>query len=189
MALKPTIYKIGINLSDVDRAFYDTFNLTIAQHPSETPERMMVRVLAFCLNAKEHPVFTNGLCAVEEPDLWARTLDGQVSLWLDVGEPAFERIKKATRLSASVKVYSFNSKSDRWWTQSREKFNALKAAIIQFQWQSIQKLATLVTRRMDLSITITGDVAYVSSESGVCEVSWVVLQGSSLNNGVKRAQI
>jgi len=94
MALKPTIYKLKITLADTDRDYYDTLTLTVAQHPSETLERMMARVLAFCLNAQEYLVFTKGLCAVEEPDIWARTLDDRLSLWIDVGEPTVDRIKK-----------------------------------------------------------------------------------------------
>ena len=176
MALKPKIYKSRITLSDIDRDYYDTLNLTIAQHPSETLERMMVRVLAFCINAQEHLVFTKGLCAVDEPDIWVRTLDDRLALWIDVGEPAVDRIKKATRLSPAVKVYSFNSKSDVWWSQGRARFNELPVSVFQFQWTSIQALADLVQRTMDLSITITGDSAYVAAESGECEVSWVPLQ-------------
>ncbi len=125
MAIKPTIYKLRIALADTDRNFYDTLSLTIAQHPSETLERMMVRVLAFCLNAQERLMFTKGLCAVEEPDLWVRTLDDRISLWIDVGEPAVDRVRKATRLSPTVKVYSFNSKSDTWWSQGQVKFKEL----------------------------------------------------------------
>ena len=177
MTFKPTIYKLRITLADTDRNFYDTLNLTIAQHPSEKLERMMARVLAFCINAQEYLVFTKGLCAVDEPDIWARTLDDQISLWIDVGEPTVERIKKATRLSPAVKVYSFNSKSDTWWAQGRTKFNELTAAVFQFQWESIQALAALVKRTMDLSITITGDTAYVATASGECSVGWVALQG------------
>jgi uncharacterized protein YaeQ len=178
MALKPKIYKSRITLSDIDRNYYNTLNLTIAQHPSETLERMMVRVLAFCINAQEHLAFTKGLCAVDEPDIWVRTLDGQLALWIDVGEPSVDRIKKATRLSPAVKVYSFNSKSDVWWNQGRARFNELTVSVFRFQWESIQALAALVQRTMDLSITITGDSAYVAAESGECEVSWEPLQVS-----------
>ena len=178
MALKPKIYKFRITLSDIDRNYYDTLNLTLAQHPSETLERMMVRVLAFCINAREQPAFTKGLCAVDEPDIWVRTLDDQITLWIDVGEPAVDRIKKAARLSPVVKVYSFNSKADVWWDQGRAKFNELTVSIFQFQWERIQALAALVQRTMDISITITGDSAYVAAESGECEVSWVPLQVS-----------
>jgi len=113
---------------------------------------------------------------VDEPDLWVRTPDGQTALWIDVGEPTAERIKKATRLSPVVKVYSFNSKSNVWWDQGRARFNELTASVFQFQWDSVQALAALVQRTMDLSITITGDSAYVAAEPGECEVSWVPLQ-------------
>ncbi|VAX27154.1 YaeQ protein [hydrothermal vent metagenome] len=180
LALKPTIYKVRINLSDLDRNYYDTFHLTLAQHPSETLERMMVRVLAFCINAQASLVFTKGLCAVEDPDIWARTLDDQISLWIDVGEPSFERMKKARRLSPIVKIYSFNSKSHRWWTQGQTKFKTQKVSIFQFEWKTLQTLSALVKRTMDLSITITCDTAYVSAELGTCEVPWSVLQSSGL---------
>jgi uncharacterized protein YaeQ len=176
VALKPTIYKLRITLSDIDRDYYDTLNLTIAQHPSETLERMMARVLAFCINAQEYLVFTQGVCAAEEPDIWARTLDNQISLWIEVGEPSVDKIRKATGLSQTVKVYTFNSKSNTWWDQGREKINKLTASVFQFQWGSIQALAALVKRTMDLSVTITDDTAYITAEYGACEVSWVSLR-------------
>jgi len=171
VALKPTIYKIKISLSDIDQNHYDSLNLTIAQHPSETTERMMARVLAFCMNARENLSFTKGLSAVEEPDIWARTLDDQLSLWIDIGEPGFDRIKKATRLSPAVKVYSFNLKSDSWWAKEQGKFNDLKVSVFQFPWKSIRELAELVTRTMDLSITISDNIVYVSAKNGECEVA------------------
>ncbi|MDP1557922.1 MAG: YaeQ family protein [Nitrosomonas sp.] len=176
MALKPTIYKLKIALTDLNRNHYDTLNLTIAQHPSETLERMMARVLVFCINAQEYLSFTKGLSAAEEPDIWARTLDDQILLWIDVGEPAVDRIKKARRLASTVKIYSFNSKSAVWWNQERVKFEKLMISVFQFQWKNIQSLAKLVQRTMDLSVTITGDSAYVAAELGECEVSWVPLQ-------------
>ncbi|MCW8853436.1 MAG: YaeQ family protein [Gammaproteobacteria bacterium] len=176
MALKPTIYKFRISLSDLNRDYYDTLSLTIAQHPSENLERMMIRVMAYCINAQEYLAFTKGLSEVDEPDIWVRTLDDQIALWIDVGEPAVDRIKKSTRLAAKVKVYSFNSKSDIWWEQGRSRFSQLKASFYQFQWQDIQSLAALVQRTMDCSVTITGNSAYVATESGECDLSWQVLQ-------------
>ncbi len=178
MALKPKIYKLRIALADIDRNYYDDLNLTIAQHPSETLERMMARVLAFCINAQEFLEFTKGLSVAEEPDIWARTLDARISLWIDIGEPTFDRIKKATRLAEAVKVYSFNSKADAWWDKGQGKFKELSASFFRFQWHNIQTLATLVQRTMDISVTITGESAYVSTESGECEVSWALLQPS-----------
>ena len=176
VALKPTIYKIKISLSDIDGNHYDSLDLTIAQHPSESCERMMARVLAFCMNARENVSFTKGLSAVEEPDIWARTLDGRLDLWIDMGEPAFDRIKKASRLSPVVKVYSFNLKSDSWWAKEQVKFKDLKVSVFQFNWKNIQALADLVKRTMDLSITISDNIVYISAKNGECEVSCLTLQ-------------
>lgn len=176
MALKPTIYKFRISLSDLDRDYYDTLNITTAQHPSETLERMMVRILAFCINAQEYLSFTRGLSEVDEPDIWVRTMDDKISLWIDVGEPAVERIKKASRLASSVKVYSFNAKSDVWWAREQDKFSRLAVSVFQFPWPGIQELARLVDRTMDLSVTITGNSAYVATARGESEVSWLPLQ-------------
>lgn len=176
MATKPTIYKARIALSDLERNYYDTLNLTVALHPSETPERMMARIMAYCLNAQEGLVFTKGLSDVDEPDLWVRTMDEQTSLWIDVGEPNPERIKKSTRLARHVKLYSFNSKSDVWWQQGHNKFAMFNADIIRFDHTQIQAMTEMLARTMDLSVTITGQSAYVAGENGEVELHWEVLQ-------------
>jgi len=176
MALKPTIYKAKIALSDVNRNYYETLNLTIAQHPSETLERMMVRVLAYCINAEESLVFTKGISSPEEPDLWVRSMDDNLELWIDVGEPAVERMKKASHIARQVKVYCFNSKADVWWRQNETAFTDLSISVSRFPWEEIKPLAALVERTMDLSVTITGDSAYIATAQGECEVNWSVLQ-------------
>lgn len=176
VAIKPTIYKARISLSDMERDYYDSLNLTIAQHPSETVERMMVRILAYCLNAQEGIELTKGLEDVEEPAVWVRTLDDQIALWIDLGEPTPERVKKATSRARQVRVYSFNSKSDVWWSQNVKKFGQLDAAFYRFSWTEVEALAALVKRTMDLSVTITGDSAYVAGENGEVEIHWEVLQ-------------
>jgi len=172
VALKPTIYKFNITLSDLNRDYYDTMDITLAQHPSETKERMMARVLAFCINAQESLKFTKGLSEVDEPDIWLRTLDDQIALWIDVGEPDVERIKKATHKSKSVKIYSFNSKSDVWWEQSKFKFARLSASVYRFEWEKIQALAAMLERTMALAVMITGDSAYITHGADQCELSW-----------------
>lgn len=176
MALKPTIYKFRISLSDLNRDYYDTLNLTLAQHPSETIERMMVRVLAYCINAQQNLTFTKGLSEIDEPDIWVRTYDEQTALWIEVGEPSVDRIKKAGHIAKEVKIYSFNSKSDVWWAQVKGKFNPLKASVYKFEWEDILALAALVERTMDMSVSITGNSAYVATNLGECEVGWVSLQ-------------
>jgi uncharacterized protein YaeQ len=167
-----------VSLSDVERNYYDSLNLTVAQHPSETVERMMARVMAFCINAQEKLIFSRGISAPDEPDIWAHTLDGNLSLWIDVGEPTAERIKKASHIAKAVKIYSFNTKSGVWWEQGRPRFSELSAAIFQFDWDSIKTLAALVQRTMEMSVTITGESAYVATDSGECEVDWVTLQAA-----------
>ena len=178
MAIKPTIFKFRISLSDLNRDYYDTLNLTIAQHPSENAERMMVRVLAYCINAQEHLTFTKGLSNAEDPDIWARTLDDQISLWIDIGEPAVDRVKKASHQAQAVKVYSFNTKSDVWWDQDANKFKQLDASYYRFDWSDILSLAKFVERTMDFSVTITGDSAYIATKLGECEIPWQVLNNS-----------
>lgn len=176
MALKPTIYKFRIALTDMNRDYYDSFNLTIAQHPSENEERMMARLVAFCLNASQDLQFTKGLSSIEEPDIWVKSLDDQIELWIEAGEPDPERIKKATRLAKQVKVYSFNTKSDVWWKQNESKFAQLKATVVRLEHQGIQAFSQMTARTLDLGVMLSGNTAYVSSDDQQCEISWETLQ-------------
>ncbi len=171
MAIKPTIYKLRIALSDLNRDYYDSVNLTLALHPSETLERMMARVAAYCLSAEQTLSFTKGLSMVEEPDIWAKSLDDQIELWIDVGEPSPERIKKSSRLAKKVKLYSFNSKSDTWWEQCKNKIKQYKnVQAYQFDWQQVVVLATFSKRTMNWSLTISGDTLYIAAEDQECEL-------------------
>lgn len=172
MAIKPTIYKFKIALSDLNRDVYDLLNLTVAQHPSESTERMMTRLLAYCLNWQEFLSFTKGLSDIDEPAIWAKSLDDQILLWIDVGEPSEDRVKKATRQAKQTKVYSFNIKSDVWWEQGKAKFQKLNAEYYRMDKQQINNLAKMVERTMDISVTISEQSAYVATAKGECEVSW-----------------
>jgi uncharacterized protein YaeQ len=180
MALKPTIYKFKLSVADLEHNYFDTLNLTVALHPSETKERMMVRVLVFCLHAFQDNeslmTFTKGLSAIDEPDIWLRGLDDQLNLWIDVGEPSFERIKKSCRLAKKTYVYSFNSKSNAWWKQAQAQFSTLPVHILNFDWQEIQALSTLLERKVELSITLSGESAFVAAEHRQVEVNWQTLQ-------------
>ncbi len=177
MALKPTIYKLQVDLSDVDRGFYDTLPLTLAQHPSETLERMMVRVLAYCLHASQEPVFGKGVSSIEEADLWQKSLDGRIQHWIDVGEPSVERIRKACNLADAVTLYGFNTKAELWWQQSADKASRDNLTVHLFPWAEIRQLARMVQRTMRLSVTITGQSAYIATDQGECEVAWRTLSG------------
>ena len=175
MALKPVIYKLNLNLSDLNRQVYQDYNLTIALHPSETFERMVARILAFALNASDQLTLTKGLSTVEEPDLWQKSLDGQTELWIELGEPSVDRVKKASRIANRVKVYTFNSKSDVWWLQDQDKFKRLDADFIQFDNEQIQQLASLITRTMKWFVTLSENTASINCEQGDVDVSWTLL--------------
>lgn len=136
---------------------------------------MLARVLAYCINAQEGLSFTKGLSEVEEPDIWVRSFDEKINLWIEIGEPMPDRIKKARRLSENVKVYSFNSKSPTWWEQGRNKFLQINAQYYRFEHSQIVALAAMLERTMDLSVTITGDSAYIAAAKGEVEVAWSAL--------------
>ena len=177
MALKPTIFKFAIALCVIDENQYLDLNLTVAQHPSETLERMMVRVLAYCLNLEDGLEFTRGLSENDEPDLWQHSLDGRILQWIEVGEPATERLRKASYVAERVRVYSFNSKSEVWWRQSGSEIDATRIKVFRFDWDEICQLASLVQRTLQLSITVSGLSAFIAAESGSVEVVWQELTG------------
>ncbi len=171
MAAKPTIYKLNIAIADLDNHYYDTVNLTAAQHPSETIDRMMVRVLAYCCNVQQGLEFTKGLYEPEEPDLWVKSLSGELTLWVDVGEPAPERIKKASRKAGKVLIYSFNRKADVWWQQNQRELTKHGAIVRQFDHQQIKDLTNLCERTMEASLTLSDNTVLFSTQTGACDLS------------------
>ncbi|MEY3107624.1 MAG: hypothetical protein RIT35_1802, partial [Pseudomonadota bacterium] len=110
MALKSTIYKADCQIANIDKGYYQPHNLTIALHPSETEERMMVRLLAFLLNANEYLQFTKGLSADDDPDLWQKSLTDDIELWIDIGMPDEKRIRKACSKTDNVIIYSYGGR-------------------------------------------------------------------------------
>lgn len=176
MALKPTIYKFSIALSDMDRDYYDSINLTVAQHPSETLVRMSARVLAYCVNAAPGIEFTRGVSAVDEPDIWIHELDDRISLWIDIGEPSLERIKKGSHRATETRVYAFNTKSDVWWSQVGPQVTALGVKAFRFEMGHLEDMVALLNRTNQLSITISENTAGIATDEGYCEVSWHSLE-------------
>ncbi len=166
MAEKATIYKATINLADMDRGIYGDYNLTVALHPSETLERMMVRILAFCYCAAENLTFTKGLSSVDEPDLWLKHDNGTILQWIEVGQPAPDRLKKASSQAQVVRVFSYGRGMDMWWKSNGAAIGALpKVTIHCFAADELQLLCAMADKTMKLSVTITEGIAYVSSAS------------------------
>lgn len=164
MALKPTIYKAQVELADSDRSHFDSLSLTIACHPSETLERMAVRLLAYCLQAERGLEFTKGLSTAEEPDLWRHSDGGELEQWIEIGQPEEPRLRKACGKSKDVLVYAFGKSADTWWKLNEEAISKLpRLAVWQFQWPEVEAFTALVDRTMNLNISIVGGVIYVDN--------------------------
>ncbi|ONN66233.1 YaeQ family protein [Herbaspirillum sp. VT-16-41] len=155
MALKSTIFKADLQISDMDRHYYQQHALTIARHPSETDERMMIRVLAFALNASESLAFGKGLSDTDEPDLWQKDLTGTIELWVEVGQPDDRAILKACGRADRVLVYSYSSVSNIWWNQTGSRVERAKnLKVVNIPAEASQALAALAQRTMQLQCTI-----------------------------------
>lgn len=173
MALSATIYKIDCQISDLDRHYYQNHSLTIALHPSETALRMMVRVLAFALNASDELEFTKGLSDDEAPDLWRKTLTGEIDLRIDVGQPTLKRVKKACNQSNTVKIYTYSGHSaEVWWKQNQADFEKLKnLQIIDLPARAIAPLSDLIERNMALQCTIQDGLIWFGNAQLSCEIT------------------
>ncbi|MBM3390717.1 MAG: YaeQ family protein [Betaproteobacteria bacterium] len=164
MALKSTIFKAELQVSDLDRHYYATHALTLARHPSETDERMMVRLLAFALYAHERLEFGRGLSTEDEPALWQADLTGAVALWVEVGLPDEREIRKACGRADRVVVLCYGGRgADIWWQQNRDKLERLSnLEVMNLPAATTQALAALVRRGMSLQCTIQDGQAWLT---------------------------
>ena len=125
MALKSTIFKVDLAVADIDRGYYHDHSLTIARHPSETDERMMIRLLAFALHSQDALEFGRGLSAADEPDLWRRDLTGAIEQWIDVGLPDEREVRKACGRAREVYVLAYGGRAvELWWCVFRAMMTA-----------------------------------------------------------------
>ena len=155
MALKSTIYKAELSISDLDRQYYADHSLTIARHPSETDERMMIRILAFALHACEHLSFAKGLSDIEEPDLWEKDYTDAIRVWIEVGQPDDRRLLKACGRAEQVVVYSFAHASSIWWKGMNSRLDRAKnLKVVNVPTATSQALEKLAKRSMQLQCTI-----------------------------------
>ncbi len=126
MAIKSTILKAELDISDMDRHHYESHALTLARHPSETNERLMVRLLAYALNAHEFLDFSDGIDSADDPALWQRDLTGIIDVWIDVGQPDEKRILKASGKAGQVVIYAYATSAPTWWEQVAPKVERAK---------------------------------------------------------------
>jgi uncharacterized protein YaeQ len=178
MAIKATIFKANLQIADMERHYYQDHALTLARHPSETDERMMVRLLAFALHAHETLDFGQGMTNDDEADLWRRDLTGVIELWIDVGIPDEKLIRKACGRADQVVVYCYGGRvADMWFTQNNPQFERLKnLTIINLPVESTQALAKLAQRKMDLQCTIQDGQVWLSDGDASVQVERVVLK-------------
>ena len=155
MALKATIYKAELQIADMDRNYYQEHLLTLARHPSETDERMMIRLLAFAIHASDALTFTKGLFDTEEPDLWQKDLTGAIQLWIEVGQPDEKRLMKACGRSEHVFVYSYGATSHIWWKQIANKLERAKnLTVVNLPSDAAEAMSKLAQRSIQLQCTI-----------------------------------
>jgi uncharacterized protein YaeQ len=180
MALKSTIYKIDLNIADMDRQYYAQHNITLAKHPSETDERVMVRLIAFTLYANDALTFGKGLSDDEEPDLWQKDLTGAIKLWVDVGLPTEKDIRKACGKSAQVAVVLYGGRiADMWWQQNSKGLLKLNNLTV-INLPETLALANLAKRGMSMSCTKQDSQILLSHDSGSFEISPLILKSSVL---------
>ncbi len=163
MALKATIFKAELQIADMERHYYQTHSLTIAQHPSETDERMMVRVLAFALYADEQLAFTKGISTDDEPDLWRKSLSDEIELWLELGQPDEKRLRKAAGRAKQVVIMTYNSRSAAVWRkQMHEALGKLDNVTVRsLSNETVEALGKLAQKNMNLQCTIQdGEIGF-----------------------------
>ena len=164
MALKSTVFKADLQIADMDRSYYADHSLTLARHPSETDERMMVRLLAFVLFADASLEFGRGLCADDEPDLWRKDLSGSIELWLEVGLPDEKWVRKACNRAQLVVIVCYGGRSvDVWWGQNRDKLARLdNLRVLSLPFDATQALAAMAQRSMRLQCTVQDGQVWVT---------------------------
>ena len=164
MALKATIFKAELTVSDTDRGYYATHALTIARHPSETDERMMVRLLAFAVHAGESLQFTTGLSTEGEPDLWQRSPSNEIDLWIDVGLPDEKHLRRACGRARQVVVYAYGgNRAGIWWARVGDALSRLdNLSVFQLPREATNELAALAKRGMSIACMISDGSIWLS---------------------------
>jgi uncharacterized protein YaeQ len=177
MAAKATIYKALLNIANMDSHYYAEHNLTMAKHPSETDLRLMVRLVAFILNADEALEFCKGISQEDEPDLWKKSLGGEIELWIDLGQPDEKRIKKACGRSEKVIIYTYQGgMAASWWKQietSLTRFSNLQVIHLDIEGE----IEDLTKRAMSLQANISDNELTLMDDARsvvIREKSWML---------------
>ena len=181
MASNATIYKATLQVSDMDRQYYQDHALTLARHPSETDERMMVRLLAFVLHAHEALSFGRGLSAEEEPALWHKDLTGAIDLWVEVGQPEEKTIRRACGRAKQVCIYTYGGRgADQWWEKNRVTLERLtNLAVMSLSLDGSRALAALAQPSMQLQCTIQEGQIWMADGKNTAHIDLTMLKNTS----------
>ncbi|WP_121066508.1 YaeQ family protein [Chachezhania antarctica] len=181
MAQNSTIYKVELSVADMDRHYYETHKLTVAKHPSETDERLMVRLLAFALNADEQLELTKGLSTDDEPDIWQKSLSGELELWAALGLPSEKAVRQSCNKAGKVVVYAYGGRpAEIWWDKiknSTTRFDNLQ--VMNLPEQATSDLAELVNRSMKLQVNIQDGDVMISVDDRIVYVTPVEWKGAA----------
>lgn len=178
MALSATIFKITLKIADMDRNYYRDHALTVARHPSETDERMMVRVLAFALNADDALTFGKGLSNEEEPALWRKDLTGAVDLAIEVGQPDEKSLRKTCSRARRVAVYNYGGRvADMWWRQNSDALARQdNLTVVNVLAGTGAALAKMAQRTMQLHCTIQDGQVWLADDRETVPIELMTLQ-------------
>jgi uncharacterized protein YaeQ len=171
MAKNSTVYKAQLSVADIDRGYYADHQLTLSCHPSETAERLMVRLLSFALNADEMLVPAAGMLDNDEPDFWLKDYTGAIKLWIEIGQPDEKRILKACGRSDDVKIYTYNSKPALWWDGvSAKAAKADNLAVTGIEPSTCKALEAFASERnIVMQVTIQdGEIWVRNDDHAVC---------------------
>ena len=183
MALKATVYKVELQIADMDRHYYQSHALTLALHPSETEERLMVRLLAFALNADEALVFGRGLSSEDEPDLWRRDLTGTIEQWIEVGQPDEQRIRRACGRAREVIIYTYSGRpAQLWWDKNSAQLARCKnLTVVDLPTAAVNGLAAMAQRNLALQLMIQDGLVQILGANSSVELQPSVRQSPNSN--------
>jgi uncharacterized protein YaeQ len=185
MAIKATIHKAQIQFSDLDRNVYGEHAVTLARHPSETDERLLIRLLAFALNAPTHRdeaalEFAKDMWEPDEPSLWQKDPTGRITHWIEVGQPDEKRLSRTSARVDRISVFSFSSSTPIWWQGMEPRITRLRNLTV---WQvpadQSQALAALAQRTMRLQVTVQDSTIWVDDGTRSVEVAPKRLWGAA----------
>lgn len=179
MALKSTVFKAQLTIADLDRGYYGDHSLTLARHPSETDERLMVRLIAFVLHAGPDLEFGRGLSTADEPALWRRDATGAIELWIEVGLPDLKALRRAAGRAARVVVYAYGGRAvEVWWKQNEADFKRMASLeVFEVPASAGAELEDLVERSLDLTCTLQEGTLHVATADAVVELEVTTLKG------------